>query len=61
MQRRLHVQEDAEDTHEVRLREGAEIQVPLLQQKGQVLVEYLQTRQSQARRTSGYRSSKLLE
>lgn len=42
MQRRLYLQEDAEDPHEVRLREGAEVQVPLLQQKGQVLVEYLQ-------------------
>lgn len=42
MQRRLHLQEDADDPHEVRLREGAKVQMPLLQQEGQVLVEYLQ-------------------
>lgn len=44
MQRRLHVQENTQDTHEVWLRQGAQIQVSLLQQKGQMLLEYLQTR-----------------
>lgn len=55
MQCRLHVQEDAEDPYEVRLREGAQVQVPLLQQEGQVLIEYLQAHQNAAQRKTGVR------
>ncbi|XP_076238042.1 uncharacterized protein LOC143181496 isoform X2 [Calliopsis andreniformis] len=59
VQRGLHVQEDPEDPHEVRLRQGAEVQVSLLQQEGQVLVEHLQACQDATRRHACHRAQEL--
>jgi hypothetical protein len=52
LQCRLHVQEDPDDAHEVRLRQGAEVQVSLLRQEGQVLLQYLQACEDEAWRAT---------
>ena len=60
LQRRLHLQEDSDDPHEVRLRQGAAIQVPLLRQTRQVLVQHLQTRAHEARRDARSSAQELM-